>query len=182
VAGRKHDRLTPDNFSGIRAELDKDPRSAIVWVAPRGVGPTAWTTDPKKQTQIRRRFALLGQTLDGMRVWDVRRAIQAARSVAGLEQAPITLQGEGRAAGVALYAALFEPGVARLDLIKLPPTHRQAPDLLNVLQVLDIPQTVAMVAERSELSIHQSREADWEYPRAVAKRLGWKSTALQIDP
>ena len=37
----------------------------MVYVAPRGVGRTAWNADEKKQTQIRRRFMLLGQTLDG---------------------------------------------------------------------------------------------------------------------
>ena len=51
----------------------------LAFVAPRGIGRTAWNADPAKQTQIRRRFMLLGQTLDGMRVWDVRRALQALR-------------------------------------------------------------------------------------------------------
>ena len=46
---------------------------SMAYVAPRGIGPTAWDQTPKKQTQHRRRFQLLGQTLDGMRVWDVRR-------------------------------------------------------------------------------------------------------------
>ena len=49
----------------------------FAYVCPRGIGPAAWTGDEKKQTQIRRRFMLLGQTLDGMRVWDIRRTIQA---------------------------------------------------------------------------------------------------------
>lgn len=172
--GRRRD------FADIRSALEKDPGSAIVWFAPRGVGPTAWTTDPKKQTQIRRRFALLGQTLDGMRVWDVRRAIQAVRTVAGLEQAPITLQGEGRSAGIALYAALFEPSVSRLDLTKLPATHHEGPDLVNVLQVLDLPQTVAMAAEQADISLHQTQASQWQYASSVAARLGWKSTAFQI--
>ena len=52
------------------------PELSLAWFAPRGVGLTAWTGDEKRQTKIRRRFQLLGQTLDGMRVWDIRRAIQ----------------------------------------------------------------------------------------------------------
>ena len=35
-------------------------QTARAWIAPRGIGTTAWTSDPKKQTQIRRRFALHG--------------------------------------------------------------------------------------------------------------------------
>src|SRR5262249_40734578 len=42
----------------------------MAYVAPRGVGPTAW--DPKWDMPNRRRFMLLGQTRDGMQTWDVR--------------------------------------------------------------------------------------------------------------
>lgn len=51
-------------------------------------------------------------------------------------------------AGVALYAGLFEPGVARFDLRSLPPSHHQGIALLNVLRVLDIPQAVALLFPR----------------------------------
>src|SRR5207244_9390965 len=48
-----------ENFSWVMA-----------YVAPRGVGPTAW--NPQRDMPIRRRFMLLGQTLEGMQTWDVR--------------------------------------------------------------------------------------------------------------
>ena len=47
------------------------------------------------------------------------------------------------------------------------------PDFLNVLRVLDVPQTVAMVAENSKVRIQEGAGDGWEYPRAVAERLGW---------
>ena len=145
----------------------------MAFVAPRGVGPTAWNPEAKKQTQIRRRFMLLGQTLDGMRVWDVRRAIQAARSIDALKAAPLVLQGQHRMAGVALYASLFEPPVKRLDLQDLPETHRGGPILLNVRRYLDVPQAVAMAAERSPVQLYQAGPGDWQFPAAVAGKLGW---------
>jgi hypothetical protein len=40
----------------------------------------------------------------------------------------------------ALYAALFEPAVRKLDLVDLPQSQMQGPDYLNVLKVTDIPQ------------------------------------------
>jgi hypothetical protein len=40
--------------------------------------------DAGKQVQIRRRFQLLGQTVDGMRVWDVRRALAVVRSLSSV--------------------------------------------------------------------------------------------------
>ena len=38
----------------------------MAYVAPRGIGPTAWGQAERRQTQVRRRFTLLGQTLDGI--------------------------------------------------------------------------------------------------------------------
>jgi hypothetical protein len=178
---RAQPQLSANDFAGVEAELAKHPHTALAWIAPRGVGPTAWSGNLQKQTQIRRRFALLGQTLDGMRVWDVRRAVQAVRSIQGFEQAPVTLAGADREAGIALYAGLFEPGVSRLDLTRLPPSHRAGPDLLNVLQTLDTPQTVAMAAERCEVQLHESDPSAWTYPAQVDRELGWGEDRLRIE-
>ena len=63
----------PDSVAGIPIAKADRPIALIV---PRGVGPTAWE-DGTVDTHIRRRFALLGQTLDGMRAWDVGRGLRA---------------------------------------------------------------------------------------------------------
>src|SRR5206468_4080514 len=62
-------------LQNLRRELS-EKNVTLAFFAPRGVGLTAWSGDEKKRTQIRRRFMLLGQTLDGLRVWDIRRAVQ----------------------------------------------------------------------------------------------------------
>jgi len=169
-----------EDVAGLEKELAKEPHTAVVWFAPRGIGPTAWGGNLAKQTQIRRRFALLGQTLDGMRVWDVRRAMQALRSIDGFQNIPISLSAEGRESGIALYASLFEPNISRLDLTALPASHRVAPDLFNVLQTLDTPQTVAIAAERSEVRLHKSDPTEWSYPMKVVHEMGWGERRLQI--
>jgi hypothetical protein len=152
----------------------------MAYVAPRGIGPTAWDQSPKKQTQIRRRFMLLGQTLPGMQVWDVRRAAQALRTVSGMQKVPLWMQGERDMATIALYAAVFEPDVARVDLWWLPASHRDGPDFLNVLRVLDLPQTVALAAERTKIRLYQKDAAGWDFPTAVASKLGWDAKQIQI--
>ncbi|MGA2787325.1 MAG: acetylxylan esterase [Verrucomicrobiota bacterium] len=116
---------------------------ALAFFAPRGVGLTAWSGGEKRLTKIRRRFMLLGQTLDGMRVWDIRCAVQALHSVPGMAAAKIGLQAEGAMAVNALYAALFEPDVRKLDLAGLPQSQLQGPDYLGVLKITDIPQMMA---------------------------------------
>jgi dienelactone hydrolase len=129
-------------------------RNPLAFVAPRGVGLTAWTGSEKKQNQIRRRFMLLGQTLDGMRVWDIRRAVRAVHFVREGDSAKFELRASGAMGVNALYAALFEPGVQRLDLAGLPQSQREGPDYLNVLKIVDLPPVLELVRGRAEVVVH----------------------------
>jgi len=131
---------------------------------------------------VRRRFPLIGQTLDGQRVWDVRRAVAAARSLPDLKSAPLSLQGEGEAAGVALYAALFEPSVASLDLWHLPSSHHRGPALLNVLKYLDTPQAVAL-AFPQKVTLHVRTPADrtaWDWPARLDRMTGGDHLTIKV--
>ncbi len=152
---------------------------AFAALTPRGIGPTRWSKvrsfDGKSaDLQMRRRFPLLGQTLDGQRVWDVRRALACLRTVSDLRGVPLWLQGKDDMAGIVLYAALFEPDVARLDLWHPPASHRQGPTFLNVLRVLDMPQAVALAFPRKvRLYVKDDVEARaWEWPMRLQKVLG----------
>jgi hypothetical protein len=132
-----------------------------------------WTDDATKQTHIRRRFMLLGQTLDGMRVWDIRRAIQAIRALGVSQHASISVISGRTDAGVLVCAALCEPKIYSLTLYNLAKGHRINTDFLNVRRVLDLPQAVAMAAENSRVVIQQDGDNGWEYPLGIAKKLGW---------
>lgn len=138
---------------GAFTRLIDDVRAGNLGLAlllPRGIGPTAWTTEPRKAIHIRRRFMLLGQTVDGMRVWDIRRGIHAAADALA---APgnVELAANRDMAVNALYAALFEERVGRLELEFMPPTHQAGPDYLNILKVLDLPQALVFARERGLL-------------------------------
>ncbi len=154
-----------------------------VYLAPRGVGPTAWDPSPRGQVQIRRRFYLLGQTWQGMQVWDVRRAIQALRALGEgrFAEARLELHARQQMAGVALYASLFEAGVARLVLDQLPASHREGPYLLNVTRYLDLPQAVALAAERGQVQLNDVEPEAWSYPEHVSRALEWPETRLGIE-
>lgn len=153
----------------------------MAYVAPRGVGPTRWNPEMRKHLQNRRRFYLLGQTWESMQTWDIRRAMQATRSLETLGSAPLWLQAEGHMAVLACYAALFEPRVKRLDLHKLPVSHApDGPPLLNVLRTLDIPQALAMIAERSQVAVYDADPAVSEFATATAGRLGWPAKQVQV--
>jgi hypothetical protein len=124
---------------------------ALAFFAPRGLGLNAWSGDEKQLTKIRRRFMVLGQTLDGMRVWDIRRAIQAIHYVREDDRGNLVLHAQGIQGINSLYAALFEPNVRKLELIDAPKSHHDGPDYLGVLKVCDIPQVIESVGDRVQV-------------------------------
>lgn len=172
------DAAWAERFCG---ELQIQPR-VLVYAMPRGVGPTAWDQSARKQVQHRRRFMLLGQTLAGMQAWDVLRAVQAVRDAAVLGDVSVIIGARGPMAAVALYAMPFAEGVACARLAELPQRGRDAPDLLNFLRWLDMPQLVALAAERLRRQdsstqgptlVLEGGPGGWEYVQAVGQQLGW---------
>lgn len=148
---------------------------------PRGLGATAWDQSPRKQIQNRRRFMLLGQTLAGMQAWDVRRALDAMRLVEVVRRSPLQVSARGDLAAVTLYGALFGPAPEKLTLSELPASHSSGPDLLNVMRYLDLPQVVAMAAERGPIELLSADRDAWSYPAAVAENLAWPESQLSIQ-
>jgi dienelactone hydrolase len=174
---------TPDDEAAFVQEkqMFDSFKWGMAYVCPRGVGPTAWSGSPKAQTQRLRRFYLLGQTLDGMRVWDIRRALQTIRAIPGCEETPLWIQAHRDMAVDSLYASLFEDNIKRLDLHDLPLTHNGtvagdpqavAPAMLNVLKHLDLPQAAAMAAMRTRVVIYSGNKDAWDYPATITKNLG----------
>jgi dienelactone hydrolase len=173
--------LDETGFANFQQLLRTNP-VVQAYLAPRGIGLTAWDSSPKKRIQIRRRFMLLGQTLDSMRVWDIRRGMLALRNVDGIEKLPLGLQGKRQMAVNALYASLFEQNIARLDLWELPKSHQDGPDYLNVLRFLDIPEALAMALNDSTVHLYQADSAGWNFPAGIVSKLGWDKRKLTLEP
>ena len=153
--------------------------TAVVRFFPRGLGPTASALAAADQNEVRRRYQLLGQTADSMRVWDIRRAVAALRTRELFGDAPIYLSGVRDQAVNALYASLFIDGLASVELIAPPASHMAGPDYLNVLRFLDVPQAAAMAAERQPVKWTQSSREDWSWTTKAAQALGWAPDRLQ---
>jgi hypothetical protein len=155
---------------------------AFAAIVPRGVGPHAWAApDSVDERHIRRRFALIGQTLDGQRVWDTRRALAVLKTVF---PAKTSLQAEGDAAVWALYAAIIEPEVLSLTLRHPPASHKGGPVLLNVLKHFDIPQALALVGDRP-ITVTLKAEADkaaWDWTVQHQTLLRRSKISWRVDP
>jgi hypothetical protein len=167
-------------FAALRDRL-KDEPVAVVWLAPRGVGAADWDGTTRQSVHVRRRFMLLGQTLDGMRVWDIRRALEVLHEHRSFRDRAIRLRGEGDMAVNTLMAAAFESNWAELELGGVPTTFRDGPDYLNVLQVLEVPQAVAMAAEHGRVRLRGAAAGDWSYVEAVGKVLGWERERVVVE-
>ncbi len=141
VAGSQESTRPSAELESLRQEGD-----VVVVCEPRGVGATRWTRR-NPPNYVERALALIGRTADAGRVWDV---VAAVRHAASEKNLPVTLAGEGAGGVLAAYAALLEPDVAGLIVIRPPASHMDvgAPQLLNVLRVCDIPDALGMLAPR----------------------------------
>lgn len=165
---------SPAEFDATRNMVLKNNWS-MAWTAPRGIGLTQWNHDEKKQTQHRRRFYLLGQSLDGMRTYDIRRAIQALRQDSEFANVPTWLQAHGTMGAMAMYASLFEKPMARIDLHSPPANHRNGPFLLNVRRFLDMPESMAIAASHSRVVLYSTDEDGWKFPTATMRLMDRES-------
>lgn len=135
----------------FRATLRRlsQPGDVLYLGEPRGLGATRWT-EKNPPNYVKRSHALLGRTVDTGRVWDVIATARALRERHG-ETVPVLVVGEGAAALLAAYAALWEPDIAGVIMLRPPFTHGDAaaPQFLNVLRVCDVPEVLGMLAPRS---------------------------------
>jgi len=153
----------------------------MAYVAPRATGPQSWAALSKvKQTHLRRRCLLLGESLESGQVWDVQAAAAMLRTVAGFARVPLWLQSQNAMAANTLYASLFIPEVKRLDLHALPASHRDAAQYLNVLRHLDLPAAAALAAERATVAIYTDDAQPWQFAQQTAAKLGWGEKRVQI--
>ena len=136
-------------------ELDHVGQGNQVYVMfmPRGYGLASLTDDERYITQVRRRFMLLGQTLAGMQVWDVRRCLQVVRSFSSYDQVPIELWGCGEMASIIALAALYEPKIAQINVRRYSKNDKEQPDYLNISRLVTPIQILKLVEQRAKVNL-----------------------------
>ena len=124
----------------------------VVFVAfmPRGHGLSALTQDKQHITQTRRRFMLLGQTLAGMQVWDVRRCVRLVREL-GYE-CRLTLWGYDSTSSLVALAALYEQ-IATVHVMGYPENDKVQPDYLNISRIVTPSQILELTRQRSRVNV-----------------------------
>jgi hypothetical protein len=183
---------TPNNFRqrfeaqrnlkpGADAIAGRKSHATIYCFAPRQALDAAGNRlSERKLTQLRRRLHLLGESLESGQVWDICQAFRAITALEGDKETKIEANARGLTAVNAVYASLFVPGIARLNLFGMPASHRDGPIYLNVLRHLDLPQAMAMAAERTDLSVAGGSAQQWEYATQLIAGRGWNPQRLQF--
>jgi dienelactone hydrolase len=128
-------------------------KERVYLLHPRG----RWTTK-SPPNYVERAHALLGQTADEGRVWDI---ASTMRLLAENDEAhrPWRVMGKGKAGILAAYAALIEQDFSEVIVVDPPASHRDGPIFLNVLRVLDIPVALGMLAPRPLTLVHARDKA-----------------------
>ncbi len=93
--------------------LNAQTASAVIVLRPGTI--QSWPGNTARQNQIRRRFQLIGTTLDTMRVWDLRQAMRLLRrECPDLQE--LHLAAAPGSESLAMLATVFESGISSLTL------------------------------------------------------------------
>jgi len=162
----------------VWTSLVNAPRWTLI-VAPQGVGPTAWPEDEERH--LRRKFALIGQTLDELRIWDVRRVLRVADELSELDLDALKIEIKARddASIWALFAALFDDRVATLELIDPPGSLREGPAILNAERHLTLDEALIALGDR-RVVVRDAPPDAFDWLREAIQRLG-DAAPVELD-
>jgi dienelactone hydrolase len=136
--------------------VDKESRDALMFrmsvfdeggpirlITPR----TGWTRK-NPPNYVERAHALIGQTVDEGRIWDIAATVRYLSEKDG-GKTKWKVVGRREAGVLVAYAAMFEPAIAEAIVVDPPPSHRFGPTLLNVMRTLDIPEALGLLAPQA---------------------------------
>ena len=157
-------------------------RLTVLLVYPR-FAELPWT--PVAYATVQRTAALVGRTIASMQVWDFLQAVRWAAS-SGQQRSPqIIVAGRGDDAVTAAYAAILDDRIQHTLLEDVPASHWQGAPLLGVLRVVDLPESLGLLAPRPLTLIRCNREAfhatAMSYRQAGASAaLAWGDTLIEV--
>lgn len=162
----------------VRAAL-ADHQGPLFLVAPRSNLPGDSAAAEKNRVHLRRRYLLVGSSLEAMQIHDVSLGLRwAAKKWPGRR---LDVAGEGDGAVAALYAALRHGPVGRLDLRKMPASHRASMHIANIQRSLDLPQSAALALDSvQQLRITSNEPGNWSFTSGVASLKPERREKLEI--
>ena len=90
-------------------------------------------------------------------MWDVRRCLQATRTLPGCGKAALQLWGSGDMASVVSLASLYEPSIGQLNLTGYPKNDKEQPDYLNISRIVTPGQILDLAAMRTKVNLQDEK-------------------------
>ncbi|QDS89233.1 Acetyl xylan esterase (AXE1) [Rosistilla ulvae] len=169
-----------DQFAALDAVAKQiaGKSEAVLFLMLQGDGKTRWMENVKETTHLRRRLHLVGQSIDGMGVSEIRGLLALiADRAEGLPAAEtVRIEASGSAACMAILASLGNPDVS-LALHQLPADLADGPILLGLSKATDVTRLLALAAAEHALTIDSSESESAQKVLSAAKPLGWKISA-----
>lgn len=155
-------------------------RDAIYTLEPRGRGASQWTAK-NPPNYVERSHYLLGRTVASGRIWDIIATARYLRDRTA-NATPVVLIGENSSAVLAAYAAVLEQEIAGLIISRVPGSHMdaEAPALLNVLRVCDVPEAIGLIAPRPVTLVGGA--PDWAGTAAAIYRSAGAAAQFRTAP
>jgi len=156
IAGTKTDAPLP---ARLRQEFKrwalymKKRQSVYVTFIARGIGDTMPKNEARYLVHLQRRFMLIGQTLSGMRTYDVLRAIEILGAQPKFKKLPLHIWADGPMANNAILASLFARNIEQMHLSNLATDDKEAPDHLNLSRVVSWPDLIKLAEQKTKVQI-----------------------------
>jgi dienelactone hydrolase len=163
---------TSFNVPEKRAEplVKENGKHELVFVIPIGQNPFTWSwTKKSPPNYVERSHVLLGHTTDEGKILDFLESVRYLQKEWGLKE--IRIGGYGRDGILAAYAALLDPSITEVIIVDPPKSHKEGPYFLNVLQVLDIPDALGMLAPR-KLTLINANDPAFDRVERIYKLAG----------
>lgn len=154
--------------------------NAVAVFAPRGTGPHAWKGDERKQIQIRRRFQLIGTTVDAMRAWDIRGAMSVLKGL-GTKTETVEMEGANGSAWLALTALMFEDEAVRGRVIDIGSSREDLPVYLNAGRQFGAEHLLLLALSRAAVRVINGDPQLIESVTSVTSDSRWKGRKLQTQ-
>ena len=144
----------------------------IVLISMRGNGPATFSGDKRTQTHIKRRYYLLGRTLEELQTLDILQGLRALNIGEQDEHVAEELEAHGNSAVLLAYASLFISAQTKLNLHHLPVSHREGPAYMGILKYLDVPEALLMSSQQHQLNIIDSDSPIWKDLIRLSENIG----------
>ena len=138
-----------------------------------------------KHNQIRRRYMLIGQTLDSTRVMELKQTLQTLLSKSNKTvNDHFLVKAKGDMAVNAIYAGLLLEGESsaqnafKFHLSDLPPSHMSGPDYLNIMKSARLEESLAALSRRYEVTVENGPVELQGFVSKVKAKLGPEACTL----